>query len=71
MSEPKDEPILVKRKIQRYVGWENSINDFFEMVGKELTWLSKLFNDAKGEGTDCKGGTSSMWRGSDNTTTTN
>jgi hypothetical protein len=32
------------------------------MKGKELTWLSKLFDDAKGEGMDCKGDYSKIAR---------
>jgi hypothetical protein len=55
LSEPKVDTILVKRKMQHNVGWENSITYFIEMEGKELTWLSKLFDNAKGGGMDCKG----------------
>ena len=55
LSEPKVDTILVKRNMQRNGGQENGIIYFIEMEGKELTWLLKLFNDAKGEGMDCKG----------------
>jgi hypothetical protein len=55
LSEPKVDTILVKRKMQRDVGRENGIVYFIEMEGKELTWLSKLFDNAKGKGMDCKG----------------
>ncbi len=41
--------------MQRDVGRENGIVYFIEMEGKELTWLSKLFDNAKGKGMDCKG----------------
>ena len=36
----------------RDVGRDNAITYFEQMKGRELTWLSKVFDDAK---EDCKG----------------
>jgi hypothetical protein len=55
LSEPKVDPILVIQKRQQELGRENAIKYFEQMKGKELTWLSKVFDDAKGGGMDCKG----------------
>jgi hypothetical protein len=55
LSELKVDPILVIRKRQRELGWENAITYFEQMKGKELTWLSKVFDNTKGGGMDCKG----------------
>ncbi len=55
MSETKVDTILVIPKRQRDVGRENAITYFEQMKGRELTWLSKVFDDAKGGEMDCKG----------------
>jgi hypothetical protein len=51
-SEMKVDNISVIRKRQRDVGRDNAITYFKQMKGRELTWLSKVFDDAK---EDCKG----------------
>lgn len=51
-SETKVDNISVIRKRQRDVGRDNAITYFEQMKGRELTWLSKVFDDAK---EDCKG----------------
>ncbi len=52
LSEPNVDTILVKQKQQREMGRKNAIIYFEQMKNKELTWSSKLFDDAKGEGID-------------------
>jgi hypothetical protein len=39
--------------MQRNVERNNGIIYFEQMKDKKLTWLSVLFDDAKGEGMDC------------------
>jgi len=51
-SETKVDNISVIRKRQRDVGRNNAIKYFEQMKGRQLTWLSKVFDDAK---EDCKG----------------
>ncbi len=55
LLELKVNPILVIQKRQRELGRENAIKYFEQMKGEKLTWLSKVFDDAKGWGMDCKG----------------
>ncbi len=52
LSEPKVDTILAKQKQQHDMGQKNVLIYFEQTKNKELTWLSKLFNDAKGEGID-------------------
>ncbi len=42
------------------MGRNDGIIYFEQMKGKELTWLSVLFDDAKGEELDCKGNDSKI-----------
>ena len=51
-SETKVDNISVIRKRQWDVGRDNAITYFEQMKGRELTWLSKVFDDSK---EDCKG----------------
>ncbi len=51
-SETKVDNISVIQKRQRDVGPDNAITYFEQMKCRELTWLSKVFDDAK---EDCKG----------------
>jgi hypothetical protein len=60
LSERKVDTILVTQKRQGNVGQNNGIIYFEQMKGKGLTWLSVLFNDAKGEGMDGKGNDSKI-----------
>jgi hypothetical protein len=55
LSEQKVNTILVTQKRQPNVGQNNGIIYFEQMKGKELTWLSVLFDDAKEEGMYYKG----------------
>jgi len=52
LSETKVDNISLIQKRQRDVGRDNAITYFEQMKGRELTWLSKVFDDAK---EDCKG----------------
>ncbi len=53
LSERKVDTVLVTQKMQRNVGRNNGIIYFEQMKG-ELTGLSVLFDDAKGERMGCK-----------------
>jgi hypothetical protein len=55
LLELKVDLILVIQKRQRELGRENAIKYFEQMKGEKLTWLSKVFDDAKGWEMDCKG----------------
>jgi hypothetical protein len=48
LSKQKVDATLVKQKRQCNEGQNNGILYFEQMKGKEITWLSKKFDDAKG-----------------------
>ena len=53
LSQTKDDSMLAQQKQQREVGRKNALM-YFELMmkNKELTWPSKLFDDATGEKID-------------------
>ena len=53
LSKTKDDSMLAQQKEQREVGRKNALM-YFELMmkNKELTWSSKLFDDATGEKSD-------------------